>query len=308
MNLDIKKQIISSSDVIKNKLKQLRDIELQNNYELDKIFKPVTEPLTEILTSNKTKSDLNLNVNPIRIPVKFENICTSTPLVDKKGIENNDTASDSEYYSDGNENIDISIDDDAGVEASITKKYLSGLNDDINIPFGIRKEGHKLMIGNVEVKLTSSGNDEEPTGLKIDDNEYQLSTGLKEVLFCKRPKLDLVTEDDKIVYKQILTRTNAHKRDYLKEGQLKGDKGKKYQYIIKPMFATKNSDKRKRGGNLPNLKKLKSNTDFIYWDDPNELVERLKLLIASKHAGNTSHDNEIISIVEELKEAGIIET
>ncbi|CAG9137606.1 unnamed protein product, partial [Plutella xylostella] len=44
----------------------------------------------------------------------------------------------------------------------------------------------------------------------------------------------------------------------------------------------------------------------VYWDDPNELIERLQLLIASKDAGNTNHDNEILSIIEELKEAGII--
>ncbi|CAH0551084.1 unnamed protein product [Brassicogethes aeneus] len=46
--------------------------------------------------------------------------------------------------------------------------------------------------------------------------------------------------------------------------------------------------------------------EYIYWDDVNELVERLKLLVASKHAGNTSNDNEITAIINELKEAGVI--
>ncbi|CAG9137958.1 unnamed protein product [Plutella xylostella] len=62
----------------------------------------------------------------------------------------------------------------------------------------------------------------------------------------------------------------------------------------------------KLGGNLTKFKSYKSNTDLVYWDDPNELIERLQLLIASKDAGNTNHDNEILSIIEELKEAGII--
>lgn len=48
------------------------------------------------------------------------------------------------------------------------------------------------------------------------------------------------------------------------------------------------------------------NTDYIYWDDPNELVERLCLLLASQSAGNPSHNNEILSIMEELREAEII--
>ena len=47
-------------------------------------------------------------------------------------------------------------------------------------------------------------------------------------------------------------------------------------------------------------------TNYIYWDNPNELVNRLRLLMASKKAGHNNHDNEIISIIEELKEAEII--
>lgn len=62
----------------------------------------------------------------------------------------------------------------------------------------------------------------------------------------------------------------------------------------------------KKGGSLPKLKKYNPNTDFIYWDDVNELVDRLKILIASRDAGNSNHYNEILSIIEELTEAGII--
>ena len=46
--------------------------------------------------------------------------------------------------------------------------------------------------------------------------------------------------------------------------------------------------------------------DYIYWDDPNELVDRLQLLTAERSAGNPSHVNEIHSIIEELREAGYI--
>jgi len=48
-------------------------------------------------------------------------------------------------------------------------------------------------------------------------------------------------------------------------------------------------------------------TDYVYWDDPNELVDRLQLLAASYQAGNKSHTNEIMSMLEELREAGLIE-
>lgn len=44
-----------------------------------------------------------------------------------------------------------------------------------------------------------------------------------------------------------------------------------------------------------------------YWNDPNELVDRLRLLVASASAGHSGHHNEILSIIEELREADIIE-
>ena len=46
--------------------------------------------------------------------------------------------------------------------------------------------------------------------------------------------------------------------------------------------------------------------EYVFWDDPNELVERLRLLLASQAAGNSSHSNEIMSVIEELRDAGII--
>jgi hypothetical protein len=54
------------------------------------------------------------------------------------------------------------------------------------------------------------------------------------------------------------------------------------------------------------MKKVRSNVSYVYWDDPNELVDRLKLLVASRDAGNTGLENEIISIIEELQESGIL--
>lgn len=48
------------------------------------------------------------------------------------------------------------------------------------------------------------------------------------------------------------------------------------------------------------------NIVYEYYDDPNELCDRLRLLISSKSAGNSNHDQEINSIIEELRELDII--
>ena len=46
--------------------------------------------------------------------------------------------------------------------------------------------------------------------------------------------------------------------------------------------------------------------DYVHWDDPNELMDCFWLLDASCQAGHNTHDNEILSIIEELRETGFI--
>ena len=43
-----------------------------------------------------------------------------------------------------------------------------------------------------------------------------------------------------------------------------------------------------------------SRPEYIHWDDPNELVNRLQLLLGSQAAGNPSHNNEIMSIIKRI--------
>jgi hypothetical protein len=41
-------------------------------------------------------------------------------------------------------------------------------------------------------------------------------------------------------------------------------------------------------------------------DDPNELIVRLRHIAMSTENGNRVHGNEVLSIIEELREAGFI--
>jgi len=81
-----------------------------------------------------------------------------------------------------------------------------------------------------------------------------------------------------------------------------GSKGYKYKNIIAPLV----SDKKIGTGinksvDLPRTMTLNDNKT-IHWDDPNEIVDRLWLLEASRQAGHNGHDNKILSIIEELRE------
>lgn len=308
MEKNIKMELIKSVDSIKNKIKQMKNQEHTMNMSLDKMLKPVTDPLKTLVDSN-VERNLEKTKN-------MEN-STLTHSVEMESNENNASSSTkfNDYYepklnsaqlleqnpkSDLLDNLDISLEGDD----------IHGIYDGVNIPFGIRSENRTLLMGNSVVSFSKidSLNNDTIILIKIGDKTYNFTAGLKELLLRRKPDLKLISNKDKLVYKDMLHYTNAHKRDFNPKGQIRGDKSTKYREIIRPLFSETSNDKSetKVGGNLPKLKKYKINTDLVYWDDPNELVERLKLLVASRDAGNTNHDNEILSIIEELKEAGII--
>lgn len=281
MDGNIKEQLVKSVDVIKNKLKQIKDEDDKLQLEQQKKYKPIINPLRDIAYNGKLKENKSTYI-----------------ACDNEETNNNNTPNIGE---------DNSYNTMAKFFIPSPIKQTNVLDDEemVNVPFGIRCENNQLMVGNTPAVLSTDSNS--ITFIEIGDRSYELTSGLKELLFKKNPMKNLASESDKLVYKDILLATNVHKRDYHPEGQVKGDKGKKYTQIIKPLLLLDvKSSESKSGGNLTPIKKYKKNTDFIFWDDPNELVDRLKLLTASKDAGNTNHDNEIISIIEELKEAGII--
>lgn len=128
--------------------------------------------------------------------------------------------------------------------------------------------------------------------LLIGNERFNGTDGLYNLLFKKEPQE--YNKSDLENYRKILTMTNVHRRKFVSSNPVKSNKGFKYLNIIKPSTG--------HGLMTFNEKPI----EYIYWNDVNEIVNRLRLLYASKAAGNTSVDNEIESIVEELREEKVI--
>lgn len=75
------------------------------------------------------------------------------------------------------------------------------------------------------------------------------------------------------------------KKQYKFENRINRDTSLKYRHVIAKLFP------KELYGGRGLYSKVVSSPDVVYWDDPNELVNRLKLLVASTEAGNTSHKN-----------------
>ena len=173
------------------------------------------------------------------------------------------------------------------IKEDIATKYIGNKNSDE--VYGIRKEGTKLYMGEKEVKLNDKRD------IIIDDVTYEGTPGLWDLIMEKnRGKIarnyeeDKYTNNDLINYKKIL----QHSRSiYRKDGKLKGGRSPKYSFI-KEVLSIKEGEG------------IKTVTIPC---DPNDLLKRMDLLIASKKAGNTGVDQELKAVLKSLFKKKVID-
>lgn len=175
------------------------------------------------------------------------------------------------------------------------RKFFDDDNHDIDHVFGpYFTNGTTLMLGKYPMKI------EENDDIIINGFTYKGTPGLYDLIFKKHPDAYLYSEEDLNAYSHMISKTGAYLN--LTTNRVKSSASYKYKNIIKPIISTSKPENRGRG-----LLKLNNNKpNYVYWDDINELCKRLQLLIASQSAGHSGHSNEILSIIEELHEAGII--
>ncbi|XP_044597509.1 uncharacterized protein LOC123274077 [Cotesia glomerata] len=171
---------------------------------------------------------------------------------------------------------------------------LSKKHKDNDMRYGIRRKHGELYMGDSPISFANDT-------ITVKERSYPITSGLLELLFTKTPKNTHVMQDDKTKYLEIIQRTNTHKESYDPSKSIYRDSTDKYKKYIADFVEKHN------GRGLPKFMiTTKTLMDYVYWDDPNELVDRLRLLMASQAAGNPSHTNEIMSIIEELREVGVI--
>lgn len=308
----LKIELIKTAEAIRKKYKNLHTDRLTLQEQMEERFKPITSSLKSVLSTHTDEKSKNKYKNesknesykfkdeskseseggseyedsldyespepstfmPIRKKLLFSSGSTQrSPVVVKQEPVSTNSQGDA---------IDLS-------------PYFNILvSKDSDPQYGIRRSRGVLKIGNSDVQLDQNE-------LAIGHKKFKPSKGLLNLLFYKKPQPEQYTKTDLKIYKQILEYTNAHKKRFNIESPIRtSKKGYKYNSIIKPLFQT--------GGGLQTEYMITNSNrvDFSYWDDPNELVDRLRLLIASSSAGHTGHNNEIISIIEELREAQII--
>lgn len=270
-------QIAKASDAIRKKHRILKLGKEDAENALNETFKPIVQPLQKI--------------------VNLTNIKRENFKIEKK--EEEDEEEEDYISADENETI-------PGFDyEKVVGKYLYLINHNrkqcLDTVYGVRKlRDGSFMIGDKPISFDNHL-------VNIGDKRFNVTTGLLELLFKNKPEKAYISKEDERNYKEILIASNAHKKKYSSSEPIRTDKNFKFMNFISGLFPQRR-EPYVSGSSLPKFMITNRNfkPDYIYWDDPNELVDRLRLLMASQSAGNPSHNNEIMSIIEELREAKII--
>ena len=151
--------------------------------------------------------------------------------------------------------------------------------------FGIYDKDGKFYIGNKEVGIKDNN-------IIVDNEEYRGTAGLWELVVSKDPNKDIYNPIDHENYRKLLIQTNAM-QSVNNPNKPKSNKGTKWKNVVRSIW---NEHKKPKGRGV-----------VVIPEDPNALLERLDLLLASQEAGHTGVGNELVSICDEIKRQGVID-
>ena len=177
--------------------------------------------------------------------------------------------------------------DDEELVGEIAYEFLNKPFSDTT--FGIRKEKGHHYIGNKHVIV-----DDNDIIISENGEKFKGTSGLWNLLVSKNPKN--FTDKDYDNYEDLMIMTNAlHRNNDENNPYPKGSGSTKWRKLLSPIWH------KKKGG-------YEGEGVVVIPSDPNALLERLELLLASQEAGHTGVRNELVSICDELKRQGVLDT
>ena len=170
------------------------------------------------------------------------------------------------------------------IAASYLRKFATKDADKV---YGINDNKWKFYIGDTRIGITDDN-------IIVGEKVYQGTPGLWELITMKIPNDQVYDDEDYGNYAEFLVNTNALKIGNVSETQKpKSNKSWKWNHLLTQIWNERDKHEGKGVVIIPS--------------DPNTLLERLDLLMASKGAGNTGVGNEIVSICDELKRQNILD-
>ena len=188
--------------------------------------------------------------------------------------------------------------EDEELVGEIAYNFLNKPPKERDTTFGIRKKEDHHYIGNQHVIVKDND-----IILPKYNEKFEGTPGLWELIMSKIPKT--FTDKDYDNYEDLMIMTNAlHRGNNEDNPHPKGSGSNKWKNLLSPIWYRNKSriisPKKKEG--------YEGEGVVVIPSDPNALLERLDLLLASQEAGHTGVRNELVSICDELKRQGVLDT
>ena len=137
----------------------------------------------------------------------------------------------------------------------------------------------------------------------VGDKKFKGTPGLWELIMEEKPDQKNYTQEDLKEYGNLLFETNAMNQDFDPNNPYpRSSRSYKWLNIVSLIWAEKTAGKEFK------KKYYQGKGVVVIPSDPNALLERLDLLLASQEAGHTGVRNELVSICDELKRQGVLDT
>ena len=235
-DLIVKEYLETKKNILDNLLSE-RTGEQQLQTHLSKFYKPITE------TQKATAREITEGFKPIREGVENLPQTITFPPLQPLG----EALGEAPEEEDGMQYI-----------GEIVKEYLNRPSPDKT--FGIREEGLFHISSKQAIIFRNN--------FIIDDEKFEGTPGLWELITSKNPK-EPIGKEDYENYKRLMLKTDALHRDNNPKGFYpKSNKSDKWKNILKPIWDGRKEYEGKGVVVIPN--------------DPNTLLERLDLLLASQ--------------------------
>ena len=267
--------------------------EQQLQTDLSKFYKPITE------TQKATTREITEGLKPVREGLEtirkevhdIPGIVSDMEAVKKYGQEKQEEEEEEDEEEEEEEEDEEEEEEEE--ELGVYPRYFLD-QDDNDEKFGIRKVKSRYYIGNKRVILKKDDIIIKETG-----ERFTGTSGLWGLITSKNPDKDLIdwTKDDRNRYDRLMSITNALHKDYNSRRGPRSSGGNKWKNILSTIWFNKEPKKGYEGSGV-----------VVIPSDPNALLERLDLLLASQEAGHTGVRNELVSICDELKRQGVLDT
>ena len=281
----IVKEYLELKKKIRSNLLSERIGEQQLQTDLSKFYKPITE------TQKATTREITEGLKPVKEGLEtirkevhdIPGIVSDMEAVKKYGQEKQEEEKEEEEEEEEEDEEKFGV---------YPKHYLD--HDDNDEIFGIRKVKSRYYIGNKRVTF-----EDDDIIIKETGRKFSGTPGLWGLITSKNPDKDLIdwTKNDRDNYDKLMLITNALHKDYNQRKGPRSNRGDKWTKILRTIWFNEKPKKGYEGSGV-----------VVIPSDPNALLERLDLLLASQEAGHTGVRNELVSICDELKRQGVLDT